>query len=180
MHVKWVRFPRVVGGIVVVYFLVVTAYFAYETVRAGQFIQNATPVTGTVVALEPRPIAGTTRVQPSGTDIPLAPQIRYVVNGKTYLYTASHGVVGSQLEVGNAIEVLYDPSNPERARLRGEGRILLPLITAGFATAAVVLGVVLILTRNHGAGPRPAPPELSRRPHRELEVSSVQGMPPGS
>ena len=162
-----------VGVIVVVYFLVVTAYFAYETVRAGQFVENATPVNGIVVALEPRPIAGTTRVQASGTDLPLAPQVRYVVNGRTYLYTASHGVVGSQLKVGDAIEVLYDPSNPEQARLRGEGRILLPLITAGFGTAAVVLSIVLILTRTRGNGSLHATPALPRRASRELEATSA-------
>ena len=172
MRVKWLRFPRVAGVIVVAYFLVVTAYFAYETVRRDQFIANATPVNGIVVALEPRPIAGSTRVQASGTDIPLAPQVRYVVGGQTYLYTASHGVVGSELKVGDAIEVLYDPANPERARLRGEGRILLPLITAGFGTAAVVLSVVLILTRNRGYGSGHAPPTLSARAGRELEAAA--------
>lgn len=173
MRVKWLRFPRVLGVIVVAYFLVVTAYFAYETLRRDQFIANATPINGTVVALEPRPVAGTTRVQPSGTDLPLAPQVRYVVNGRTYLYTASHGVVGSQLKVGDAIEVLFDPSNPERGRLRGEGQILLPLITAGFGTAAVVLSVGFILTRNRGTGARQAPTAPSGRASRDLEITSA-------
>jgi len=54
------------------------------------------------------------------------------------------------------VTVLYDPDHPEDARLRGEGRIMLPLITAGFATGAVVVGAVLYLSRHGQAGPRPA------------------------
>ncbi len=111
VRVKWLRFPRVVGVIVVVYFLVVTGLLRVRD-GASRVSSSRTPrpVNGIVVALEPRPIAGSTRVQASGTDIPLAPQVRYVVGGQTYLYTASHGVVGSELKVGDAIEVLYDPS----------------------------------------------------------------------
>lgn len=148
----WLRFPRVVGVVAVAYFLVVTAYFAYETARRSQFAAEATTVTGVVVALEPRPIAGSTHVQASGDDLPLSPQVRYVVGGRTYLYTASHGRVGLPVRVGDAIEVLYDPANPERAHLRGEGQILLPVITAAFGTTTVLLVLVLVLTRNRGQG----------------------------
>ena len=170
---KWLRFPRLLGILVVAYFLVVTAYFAYETARRSQFAAGATSVNGIVVALEPRPVAGATHVQASGNDIPLAPQVRYVVAGRTYLYTASHGVVRSSLRVGDAIEILYDPTNPERARLRGEGQILLPLLTAGFGTTAVLVALLLFLTRNRGlTGNHPG--AHRRQPgHRELETSSA-------
>jgi hypothetical protein len=50
--------------------------------------------------------------------------------------------------------VLYDPTDPRRARIRGEGSILVPLITSGFVTAALAVGVVLFLTRNIGAEQR--------------------------
>jgi hypothetical protein len=150
--VKWLRFPRVVGVVVVIYFALVTAYFLYETTAHARFITDATAATGVVVALEPRPTAGSTRIQGSGGDIPLAPQVRYEVDGKTYVYTPSHGVVGSPVKVGDPIEILYDPANPAIAKLRGEGRILLPVITAGFATVTLLLVVFLILTRNRGLG----------------------------
>jgi Protein of unknown function (DUF3592) len=146
--VKWLRFPRVAGLVLVAYFAVVTAYFAYETARRSQFAADATTVSGIVVALEPRPLAGSTHVQAAGGDLPLAPQVRYEVAGRTYLYTAAHGKLDSGVRVGDALEVLYDPTNPEQARLRGEGQILLPVITAGFGTVTVLLVVVLVLSSN--------------------------------
>ena len=173
MAVKWLRFPRVVGVIAVVYFVVVTGYFAYETTRRAQFAADAQVANGVVVALEPRPIAGSTRVPTGGVDIPLAPQVRYVVGGQTFVYTASHGVIGSPIKVGDAIEVLYDPTNPQRAHLRGEGQILLPLITAGFGTVTLALITVLVLTRNRGGTAAEGAKDAARPAARELEHESA-------
>ena len=173
MAVKWLRFPRVVGVIAVVYFVVVTGYFAYETTRRAQFAADAQVANGVVVALEPRPIAGSTRVPTGGVDIPLAPQVRYVVGGQTFVYTASHGVIGSPIKVGDAIEVLYDPTNPQRAHLRGEGQTLLPLITAGFGTVSLALITVLVLTRNRGGTAAAGAKDAARPAARELEHESA-------
>ncbi len=158
---RWLRFPRIVAVVVVAYLLVVTAYFAFETTRRSRFIADATPTTGVVIAMEPRPLAGTTRVPAIGDDVPRAPEVRYEVAGRTYLYTPTHGLLGSAVQVGDQIEVLYDPADPARARLRGEGQILLPLITAGFATAAIGVIVLLVLTRKRSdtAGRAPARPD---------------------
>jgi hypothetical protein len=65
--------------------------------------------------------------------------------------------------------VLYDPRHPQQARLRGEGRVMIPLVTAGFTAAALLLAVVLVKTRTVGVTPparmsttRPlSPPELT-------------------
>ncbi len=169
MAVQWLRFPRVVGVIAVVYFVVVAGYFAFETTRRAQFASDAEVANGVVVALEPRPIAGSTRVPTGGVDVPLAPQVRYVVGGQTFLYTASHGMIGSTIKVGDAVEVLYDPTNPHRAHLRGEGQILLPVITAGFGTVTLTLVAVLVLTRNRGATAGAGSKDPARPATRELE-----------
>ena len=150
---RWFRFPRIVGIVVIAYLILVTGYFAFEAARRSRFIADAKSTPGTVVALEPRPLAGTTRVHTLGDDVPRAPEVRYVVDGKTYLYTPTHGLIGSPVQVGDQIEVLYDANNPARARLRNEGQLLLPLITAGFATTAIGVVVLLVLTRRRG---RPA------------------------
>lgn len=139
------------------YLVVVTGYFAYEITRRNAFIAGAATTTGVVVSLEPRPLAGTTRVHTVGDDVPRAPEVRYVVNGRTYFYTPPHGIIGSEIGVGDSIEVLYDPANPARARLQNEGQWLLPIITGAFGATAVALFVVLIATRNQGVvGRRPA------------------------
>jgi hypothetical protein len=45
--------------------------------------------------------------------------------------------------------VLYDPGDPADAQLRGEGRVLVPGITVGFAASAVLVAFVLFRTRNY-------------------------------
>jgi hypothetical protein len=152
--VRWLRFPRVVGVAVVAYLILVTGYYAFETTRRSQFIADASRTTGIVIALEPRPLPGTTRVHTIGDEVPLAPEVRYEVGGRTYLYTPAHGMMGSPVRVGDQIEVLYDPDDPSRARLRSEGQVLLPLITAGFGTLTVGVVALLVLTRHRGEGGR--------------------------
>lgn len=149
--VKWVRFPRVIGLLICVYLVAMTVFFGYQTTLRFRFVNNAQPVTGEVVALTARPLAGSTRMPNGGQRrVPLAPKVRYVVAGKTYEYTASHGTMGQRLQVGDKVTVLYDPADPAQARLRGEGRILIPLITAGFGTTAIAVAAILILTRRVG------------------------------
>ncbi len=147
---RWLRVPRIVGVVVIAYLILVTGYFAFETARRSRFIADAKSTPGTVVALEPRPLAGTTRVHAIGDDVPRAPEVRYEVGGKTYFYTPTHALFGSPVQVGDQIDVLYDGDNPTRAALRNEGQLLLPLITAGFATTAIGLIVALVLTRKRG------------------------------
>lgn len=146
---KWLRFPRVLGGVVCLYLLGMAVLFGFLSTQSFRFVDNATETQGTVVSLEVKRTAGSQR-DPSlrSHKVPMAPKVKYLVAGRTYFYVAAHGRYRQPLVVGDHVTVLYDPDNPDRARLRGEGRILVPLITSGFATAAVGVGVLLFLTRN--------------------------------
>jgi Protein of unknown function (DUF3592) len=142
---KWLRFPRILGVAVCLYLVGMSVVFGYLSSENYRFVHNAVHVEGTVVSLEVRPPAGSTRVPRGRT---LAPKVSYVVDGKTYLYVAAHGKYRQRLQVGDPVEVLYDPENPQEARLRGEGQVLIPLITSGFVTTALLVGYVLYRTRH--------------------------------
>lgn len=131
------------------YLLGMAGLFGFLSTQSFRFVSNATATQGTVVGLEVKRTAGSQR-EPDlrSRTLPMAPKVAYVVAGKTFTYVAAHGRYRQPLAVGDRVTVLYDPSNPIRARLRGEGRILVPLITSGFTTAAVGVGVILFLTRN--------------------------------
>jgi len=153
---KWLRFPRVLGLVVCLYLIGMAALFGYLSTQSYRFVIDATATEGTVVALEVKRPAGSQREpNPHARNRPLAPKVEYVVAGKTYTYVAAHGKYRQRLAVGDRVTVLYDPSDPAVARMRGEGRILIPLITSGFVTSAVVLGAVLCLTRHKGDSRRP-------------------------
>ena len=95
--------------------------------------------------------AGSTREPTAGSrTVSQAPKVSYVVNGTTYSYTAAHGRYHQRLKVGDRVQVLYDLSDPSVARLRGEGSVLVPGITAAFGLAAVLVALVLIRTRKVG------------------------------
>jgi hypothetical protein len=136
------------GIIACVYLMAMAVLFGYLSIQNYRFVHQAATTQGTVISLDPRPPAGSTRT-PRG--VTRAPTVRYVVAGKSYTYTAAHGTYRQRHLVGSTIEVLYDPSNPQRARLRGEGRVMIPLITSGFATTALLLGFALFRTRKLGA-----------------------------
>jgi hypothetical protein len=141
---RWLRFPRLLGVIACVYLIAMAVLFGYLSIQNYRFVSEAAHTTGTVISLDPRPPAGSTRMPRGATR---APTVRYEVEGKSYTYTAAHGTYRPRHQVGDTIEVLYDPANPAKARLRGEGRLMIPLITSGFATAALLLGFVLFRTR---------------------------------
>ena len=147
---RWLRFPRLLGIVVCVYLMALAALFGYLSVQNYRFVHDAGRAEGTVISLDPRPPAGSTRT-PRG--VTRAPTVRYDVGGKSYTYTAAHGTYRQRYQVGATVEVLYDPADPARARLRGEGRLMIPLITSGFATTALILGFVLIRTRSLDARP---------------------------
>ena len=153
---RWLRFPRILGIVVCLYLIGMSLIFGNLSTQSYRFVRGAQATTGTVIALLPTPTAGSSRtpVNRPGRLVPTAPRVRYTVAGKSYEYVAAHGHYRQPLHVGDTVSVLYDPSNPARARLRGEGNVLVPLITSGFATCAVGVAVVLFLTRNAGVAPR--------------------------
>lgn len=147
---RWLRFPRLLGVVACVYLMAMAVLFGHLSIQNYRFVHNAAHAVGTVASLEPRPPAGSTR---SPRDATRAPMVRYVVAGKTYVYTAAHGTYRPRHRVGDQVVVLYDPADPSRARLRGEGRLMVPLITSGFATVALIVGFVLFRTRKLGSVP---------------------------
>jgi hypothetical protein len=160
--VRWLRFPRLLGLVACVYLMAMAVLFGYLSIQNYRFVHQAARTQGTVISRDPRPPAGSTRT-PRG--VTRAPTVRYVVAGKSYTYTAAHGTYRQRHPVGGTMEVLYDPSNPQRARLRGEGQLMIPLITSGFATTALLLGFVLFRTRNLGTR-SPAPDVSGTEPAR--------------
>jgi hypothetical protein len=125
--------------------------FGLLTSRNYRFIEHARQVSGTVMALVPRAPFGSTREPRAGERrmMSLAPTVQYQVNGKTYEYTAARGRFRQPVKIGDHLTVLYDPSDPADAQLRGEGRVLVPGITVGFAASAGLVAFVLFHTRNY-------------------------------
>ncbi len=154
---RWLRFPRTLGIVVCLYLLGIAAVFGMLTQQSSHFARNAASTEGTVIALVARAPIGSTRTQPANArTVSQAPQVSYVVDGKTYEYTAAHGRYHQRLKVGDHVRVLYDPADPASARIKGEGKVLVPGITASFGLAALLVAVILFRTRRLGVRDRSA------------------------
>jgi hypothetical protein len=154
--VKWFRFPRALGIVIGLYLVGMAVVFAMFSQQSALFVRHAARTDATVVALVARAPAGSTREPVTGArTVPQAPKVSYTVDGTTYTYTAAHGRYHQPLKIGDQVQVLYDHAHPGRARLKGEGTVLLPGITATFALAALLVVVILIRTRNLGVVPAP-------------------------
>lgn len=148
---KWLRFPRTLGIVVCLYLVGMSVVFGLLSSQNYRFVHTAQKVNGTVIALVPRaPIGSTREPTADARMISRAPTVRYEVNGAMYEYTAAHGRYRQRLQVGNTVTVLYDPTDPSVARLRGEGEVLVPVITSGFVASSVLVAIVLFRTRNLG------------------------------
>lgn len=151
---RWFRFPRTLGIVVCLYLLGMAAVFGMLSEQSLDFVHQAARTEGTVTELVARAPAGSTREPAAGTrTLSQAPKVSYVVNGTTYSYTAAHGRYHQRLKVGDRVQVLYDPSDPSVARLKGEGTVLVPGITVAFALAAALVALVLVRTRKVGSTP---------------------------
>ncbi len=146
---SWLRFPRVLGIVVCLYLVAMSVLFGLFSNQNNRFVHHAAETQGTVVQLVARAPVGSTRPPrfDDGQSVSVAPKVRYEVGGITYDYVAAHGRFHQPLRVGDAVAVLYDPAAPALARLKGEGSVLVPLITAGFVAAALLVAVVLFRTR---------------------------------
>lgn len=153
------RFPRVVGLLAAVYLVAMAVVFALLSAQNMEFVRSAARTEGTVVALVARaPLGSARETQPDARTRSLAPQVSYVVDGQTYLYVAAHGRARQRLQVGDRVTVLYAPSDPGSARLRGEGQDAGPLVSVGFAAAALLVLVVVRPRRRSGRPARGAGP----------------------
>jgi hypothetical protein len=142
------RFPRVLGGIAIVYLLGMAAVFSLLSMQSSVFVREARDTTGTVVALVPRAPLGSTREPTEDARSPsLAPKVTYTVDGRSYTYTAAHGRYRQRLRVGDTVAIQYAPDDPSQARLRGEGQAVGPLVSVGFALGAMLVALVLVRTR---------------------------------
>ena len=148
---KWLRFPRILGIVVCLYLIGMSLIFGLLSSQNYRFVHGAQKTTGTVIALVPRSPVGSARNVDART-VSRAPTVRYEVAGKSYEYTAAHGRFRQTLKIGDPVTVLYDPAEPSVARIRGEGKVLVPVITSGFVLSALVVALILFRTRNVGVG----------------------------
>lgn len=142
------RFPQVVGLVAAVYLLAMSVLFALLSAQNMEFVRTAERTEGTVVALVARAPLGAARdAQPDARAPSLAPKVSYVVDGRTYTYVAAHGRQRQRLQVGDAVTVLYSPTDPASARLRGEGQDSGPVVSVGFGVVALLLVVAVARSR---------------------------------
>ena len=152
------RFPRTIGVLAAIYLAAMSVVFALLSAQNMDFVRTANQAEGTVVALVARAPLGSTRdAQPDARTPSLAPKVSYVVDGRTYVYVAAHGRYRQRLQVGDRVTVLYAPSDPATARLRGEGQDFGPVVCAGFGLASVLLVVVIVRPRRRPDPPGTAP-----------------------
>jgi hypothetical protein len=141
--------------LVAVYLVAMSVVFALLSAQNADFVRTASRTEGTVVALVARAPLGSTRdAQPDTRTPSLAPKVTYVVDGRTYDYVAAHGRYRQRLQVGDRVTVLYAPSVPASARLRGEGMDSGPAVSAGFGLAAALVVLVLVRPRRRTSASR--------------------------
>lgn len=150
------------GLVMVLYLAGMAVLFGLLTEKSVDFLDSAASTPGTVIALVPKAPAGSRAQPPNSRMVSLAPKVSYVVDGTTHEYTAAHGRFRQHLKVGDTVQVLYVRSDPSVARLKGEGRLMVPAIAAGFALATLVVAFVLVRTRKVGvpAKRQPGTPDL--------------------
>lgn len=156
------RFPRAVGVVAAVYLVAMAVVFALLAEQNADFVRTAGRTQGTVVELVARAPLGSARDARGDARTPsLAPKVSYEVDGRTYVYVAAHGRYRQRLQVGDAVTVLYAPSDPSSARLRGEGQNLAPVLSAGFGVAAALV-LLLALGLGRRRTKRPRSPDAPR------------------
>lgn len=107
----------------------------WSTVNAVQFLDTTARTDGTVVALErERGSKGLTEDHPV---------VRFVQpeTGEAVKFTSRFGLWPSPFAVGEAVEVAYDPEDPERVEINSFWTIwLLPLVLPLFGLACLAAG----------------------------------------
>ena len=145
------RFPQVVGLLAAVYLLAMSVVFALLSAQNMQFVRTADRAEGTVVALVARAPLGSARdAQPDARAPSLTPKVSYVVDGRTYDHVAAHGRQRQRLQVGDRVTVLYSPTDPASARLRGEGQDSGPVVSVAFGVVALLLVLGVVRSRRTG------------------------------
>ncbi|WPN51990.1 DUF3592 domain-containing protein [Pseudomonas sp. P9_2] len=116
--------------------LLVGAIFAYKS--SSEFLTVAVPAQGTIIDL----IKNT-----SGDSVSYHPVVRFITNdGQTVEFKSSTGGHASSYPVGETIEVLYTPHNPEDATIKSFFAVWgAVLVTTVLGAGFVFIGVILFL-----------------------------------
>lgn len=135
-----------VGGIFAVVGLIFVVVGVGVGVSAVGFQSSAEKVDGKVVALNERVSSSRSSSGPSRTSTTWYPVVEYTVDGERYEFEASSGSNPPAHEVGEAVEVAYDPADPGQAELAGiGGALILPLIFGGLGIVLAPVGTVLFV-----------------------------------
>ena len=115
------------------------------SVTTVRFMVTAERVDGTVVDMVERTTTHSTG-RGSSTDTAWHPMVEFSVDGKPYSFQGSVGSSPPAYEVGDTVEVAYDPSDPHDARLASFwSAYFLPLILGGIGIVFTPIGVVLLV-----------------------------------
>ena len=110
----------------------------------SQFIAHAHGAIGTVIELREK--------RDSDGDTMYAPVVRFAADGREVTFVSNTSSRPAAYHVGEAVEVLYAPGNPDDARVRGFASLWLgPLVLGGLGTAFTGAGVAFIFFRRAGA-----------------------------
>jgi len=99
---------------------------------SAQFVQRASPAPGRVVAYD-RPLASSAG--------PLQPVVRFSVNrAESHEFRPHFATVWTGYDLGQSVIVLYDPDNPEDARVDDFWQLwFLPVGTGTFGASLIVV-----------------------------------------
>lgn len=88
--------------------LIVVAYLVYSNM---QFAKRAKPVKGKVMAYDSYESKDSDN---NGYTTMYTPTFEYAYNGKTYTYKSTTSSSGKEFEIGEMVDVLVDPNEPEK------------------------------------------------------------------
>lgn len=123
---RWGKFMLVLG----VLSLLLAGVIA---VKRLAFLVHAQSVPGTVIEMV-RMSSG--RISQQGGDA-TAPRVRFVVGTEAHEFVSPTGSYPPAFAVGEAVRVLYDPADPDRAEVDNPGQVWGPVLGCG------LLGVLL-------------------------------------
>ncbi|HRQ36437.1 MAG TPA: DUF3592 domain-containing protein [Chloroflexota bacterium] len=110
-------------------FIFFIGLFLYFANRDYQLSQNGASVMGTVVGLDESDSA-------EGGCCVYSPIVEFRVAGQTYTFDSGNASDPPRYDVGEQVEVIYDPNNPQRAEVVGG---IFWLLWAGLAGLFVVI-----------------------------------------
>ena len=115
------------------------ALFVCNSVRT--FDANATKTTGTVLEL----VASTSK-NSQGSSTTYAPLVSYTDNsGGTHQYKPNYSSNPPGYEVGEKVDVFYDPKNPDDVKLGGLGEYTGAFVLGGIGLVFALIGLIAVL-----------------------------------